>query len=58
MRTGSVTQAQARKVIEDIFKDNGSVSEASLAQIPPAVRQEVEQALLIKDQKIGAAVLT
>ena len=48
----------AEQLIQDIRKKKGYVQQSSMAQIPDHVRKEVEEALLMKDEMIGATVLT
>ncbi|KFA71989.1 hypothetical protein S40288_08084 [Stachybotrys chartarum IBT 40288] len=54
----SAARVAARSLIEQIVRDNGFVREGSLESMKPDVRREVEEALLAKDKKIGASVLT
>jgi len=58
MVSNQVTRARARIVVDEIVKDAGFVRESSLETMSQEVRREVEEALLAKDKKIGAAVLT
>jgi hypothetical protein len=54
----SAARVAARSLVEQIVRDNGFVREGSLESMKPDVRREVEEALLAKDKKIGASVLT
>lgn len=54
----SYTPAQARQIVDQIVRDAGYVRESSLGTMSPEVRREVEEALLAKDRRIGASVLT
>lgn len=54
----TASPAEARKVIDRIAEKNGFVSEEDLATIPSATRGIVRRALLAKDRKIAASVLT
>ena len=51
-------RARAREFITQIVKENGFVRESSLETMSQEVRREVEEALLVKDKKIGNSVLT
>ena len=51
-------RAYARELVKEVVKDNGFVRESSLKTMTQEVRREVEEALLVKDRKIGASVLT
>jgi hypothetical protein len=50
--------ADAQRFIGQVKKDKGFLSEEDLNDIPPAVRQRVEEAMLQKDELIGSSVLT
>ncbi|RYP79682.1 hypothetical protein DL769_002822 [Monosporascus sp. CRB-8-3] len=58
MTIHQMSRAQARDLVSQIVKENGFVRQSSLDTMSQEVRREVEEALLIKDKKIGASVLT
>ena len=49
---------QARKLVEDIAKEHGFVSDRTYARMDPEMLREVEEALLNKDKLIGSSVIT
>ncbi len=52
------SSTDARRILDQIKKKNGFLSETTLNNIPQKERREVEAALLAKDMKIGSSVLT
>lgn len=58
MSSASIDRKRARELVERIALENGFVSESVMESIPQDARLQIEKALLAKDKKIGAAVLT
>ena len=54
----TVSASEARDAVNRIVQHNGFVRESTLEKVTREARREVEEALLAKDKKIGASVLT
>lgn len=54
----STSRLRARQIIEDIAKSHGYLGEDVYKQMTPEVRRKVEEAMLKKDQFMGASVRT
>jgi hypothetical protein len=52
------SRTQARRLVEDICKDHGYLSQEVLDQIRPDVRAAVVEAMSNKDRLIASAVTT
>jgi hypothetical protein len=58
MSSDQAAIAEAQDLINQIVKAGGYVREETLKTMTREARREVEEALLIKDKRIGSSVLT
>lgn len=55
----ALSRAEAREVVKQISKKHGFVSDDILARIEPVeVREQIRDAMYVKDGLIGAAIIT